>query len=120
MLDDAGRQVCVHRRHGSGTVSRLVGTGRHVFVDAPIAALVPTGAPSDIDADGGILGVIDHGSGRSHLSLFTLDRFGELAIKGAAFDLGAAIVAPRSKDDRGRGHSLVTFSRIKAKAARPS
>jgi hypothetical protein len=32
-------------------------------------------APADIDADSGILGVIDHGAGQSHLSLFTYNRY---------------------------------------------
>jgi hypothetical protein len=49
---------------GSRTVSRLIATGSHVFVDNPVAASIATaGAPSDIDADGGVLGVIDHGAG---------------------------------------------------------
>lgn len=43
---------------GSHTVSRLIGTGNQIFVDAPIAATIVTGgAPSDIDGAAGILGV---------------------------------------------------------------
>ncbi len=76
---------------GSGTVSRLIGTGSHVFVDDPVAATIATGgAPSDIDARGGILGVLDHGTGQSHLSLFTYNAFGELATGAAPIAVGAA------------------------------
>ena len=73
---------------GSRTISRLVGTGSNVFVDSLVAASVPSGAPSDIDTDGGVLGVIDHASGQSHLSLFTYDQFGELAPIGGVINLG--------------------------------
>src|SRR5262245_30355861 len=56
---------------GSHTISRLVGTGSNVFVDSAVAASIVTGgAPADIDADAGVLGVIDHTTGQSHLSLF--------------------------------------------------
>jgi hypothetical protein len=75
---------------GSHTISRLVSTGSHVFVDAPIAAPVQTGAPADIDAGAGILGVIDHGAGQSHLSLFAFNQFGELAPIGAPITVGVA------------------------------
>jgi DNA-binding beta-propeller fold protein YncE len=75
---------------GSRTISRLVGTGSNVFVDTPIAANVPTGAPADIDADAGVLGVIDHGAGQSHLSLFSYNQFGELTPAGAPIIVGAA------------------------------
>jgi hypothetical protein len=76
---------------GSRTISRLIGTGNHVFVDSPIAAGIPTGgAPSDIDADAGILGVIDHVAGQSHLSLWTYNKFGELAPSGTPITLGVA------------------------------
>jgi DNA-binding beta-propeller fold protein YncE len=85
----AGKYVFVANT-GSGTISRLVGTGNHVFVDNPVAATIATGAPADIDAAEGALGVIDHGSGRSHLSLFTYNRFGELTATGAPIDVGAA------------------------------
>jgi hypothetical protein len=92
---------------GSHTISRLVGTGNHVFVDSLVAASIPTGgAPSDIDADGDVLGVIDHSTGASHLSLFTVNRFGELSAPasidvGAASANGVAIMSPpenRRKD----------------------
>src|SRR5204863_4140040 len=57
---------------GSKTISRLIGTGTHVFVDNAVAASLTTGgAPSDIDAIAGILGVIDHCAAQSHLSPFT-------------------------------------------------
>jgi hypothetical protein len=91
---------------GSQTISRLIGTGNHVFVDAPVPASIATGgAPADIDTDEGVLGVIDHGAGQSHLSLFTYTRFGELVASGAPINLGVAnangvaIVAPRDQND---------------------
>jgi hypothetical protein len=86
---------------GSKTISRLIGTGNHVFVDDPVAASIATGgAPSDIDGDGGVLAVMDHGAGASHLSLFTYNQFGELSASGmpiaisAANANGVAILAP--------------------------
>jgi hypothetical protein len=75
---------------GSRTISRVIGTGNHVFVDSGVAATVTTGAPTDLDAADGVLGVIDHGAGQSHLSLFTYNRFGELTASGAAITLGVA------------------------------
>jgi hypothetical protein len=85
----AGKYVFVANT-GSGTLSRLIGTGNNVFVDSPIAASIRTGgAPGDIDADSGILGVIDHGAGQSHLSLFTYNGFGELTASGTAIVVGA-------------------------------
>ena len=76
---------------GSRTISRLIGTGNHVFVDASVAATIVTGgAPSDIDTDDGVLAVIDHGAGQSHLSLFTYNAFGELTAGGAPIDVGVA------------------------------
>jgi len=76
---------------GSHTLSRLIGTGANVFVDAPVAANIATGgAPADIDAAGGVLGVVDHGAGQSHLSLFTYNRFGELKASGAPITIGVA------------------------------
>jgi hypothetical protein len=86
---------------GSRSISRLVGTGNNVFVDGLVAAEVPTGAPADIDADSGVLGVIDHGAGQSHLSVFTYNRFGELAATGTTITVGVpnangvSVLAPR-------------------------
>ena len=75
---------------GSLTISRLIGTGNNIFVDALVAASVPTGgAPSDIDASGDVLGVIDHTAAGSHLTLFSVDEFGELSA-GGSIDLGVA------------------------------
>ncbi len=97
----AGKYVFVANT-GSRSISRLVGTGNHVFVDSPIAAQVPTGSPADIDADAGVLGVIDHGAGQSHLSVFSYNRFGELTPAGAIITIGVpdangvAILAPRA------------------------
>jgi hypothetical protein len=86
---------------GSMTISRLVATGNNVFVDGLVAAAIATGgAPSDIDADRGILGVIDHSAGQSHLTLFSYNAFGELSATGPAITLGVpnangvAIVPP--------------------------
>jgi hypothetical protein len=99
----AGKYVFVANT-GSRSISRLVGTGANVFVDDPIAAQTPTGAPADLDADAGVLGVIDHGAGESHLSLFTYNQFGELAAAGAAITVGVAdangvaILSPRDDD----------------------
>ena len=60
-------------------------------MDSPLAATITTGgAPADIDADEGVLGVIDHRTGQSHLSLFTYNEFGELVADGAAISLGVA------------------------------
>jgi hypothetical protein len=91
---------------GSGTISRLIGTGDNVFVDSAVAANIATGgAPSDIDAEQQVLGVIDHGGGESHLSLFAYNQFGELTASGAPINLGVAnangvaIMAPADRDD---------------------
>jgi hypothetical protein len=76
---------------GSKTISRLIGTGNNVFVDNAVAASIATGgAPSDIDGAQGRLGVIDHGGGQSHLSLFTYNEFGELDASGAPISVGVA------------------------------
>jgi hypothetical protein len=92
---------------GSKTLSRLIGTGEHIFVDALVAATITTGgSPTDVDAARGVLGVIDTGAGNSHLSLFTYNRFGELTTSGSAIDLGVktangvAIIPPVDEDDR--------------------
>ena len=89
---------------GSKTISRLVGTGSNIFVDSSVAASITTGgAPSDIDAAGGVLGVIDHTS-VSHLSLFTYNQFGELVASGTPINVGVpnangvAIMAPSNED----------------------
>ena len=90
---------------GSRTLSRLIGTGGNVFVDNPVAANVVTGgAPADIDASSGVLGVIDHSPGQSHLSLFTYNGFGELVASAAPINLGVpdangvAILSPRAAE----------------------
>ncbi len=88
----------------SRTISRLIGTGSNIFVDAESAAQVPTGSPTDMDADSGVLGVIDHGAGQSHLSIFSYNVFGELAPAGATITVGAAnangvaILAPPDRE----------------------
>jgi hypothetical protein len=74
---------------GSKTISRLIGTGSHIYVDATVAAPVTAGgAPADIDAGGGVLGVIDRGANQSHLSLFSYNEFGELLAAGNPIVLG--------------------------------
>lgn len=74
---------------GSRTVSRLVGTGSNIFVDDLVAATITTGgAPSDIDTNDGVLSVIDHTTGQSHLSVFTYNQLGELTAIGSAITLG--------------------------------
>jgi hypothetical protein len=87
---------------GSKTISRLIGTGSHVFVDEAVAANITAGgSPADIDARAGVLGVLDKAAGVAHLTLFTYDTFGELTPSGGAIALGAAgangvaIVGPR-------------------------
>lgn len=73
-------------------------------MDSEVAAQISTGAPADIDADSGVLGVIDHGAGESHLSVFTYNRFGELVPAGTTITIGApdangvAILSPRADD----------------------
>jgi hypothetical protein len=90
---------------GSKTISRLVATGNNVFVDGLMAATIAGGSPSDIDADAGVLAVIDHGAGQSHLTLFTYNAFGELTTTGSAITLsvpnanGIAIVPPTRDED---------------------
>jgi hypothetical protein len=77
-----------------------------VFVDSQVAATIATGgAPADIDADAGVLGVIDHGAGQSHLSLFRYNKFGELTTAGTPITVGvpnANGAAILSADDRDR------------------
>jgi len=91
---------------GSKTISRLVGTGGNVFVDRTVAATVTAGgSPSDIDAAEGVLGVLDRGAGQAHLTLFTVNVFGELGVPGPAITLGApnangvAIIGPVENGD---------------------
>jgi hypothetical protein len=100
----AGKYVFVANT-GSRSISRLIGTGANIFIDGLVAAQIPTGAPADIDASAGVLGVIDHGSGQSHLSLFAYDAFGELSALGPTITIGVpdangvAILSPRADDE---------------------
>jgi hypothetical protein len=90
---------------GSKTITRVVGTGTNVFVDSQIAGNVPTGSPADIDGDAGVLGVVDHGAGQSHLTLFSFNQFGDLTPSGLPINVGVpnangiAILTPRSNDN---------------------
>ncbi len=99
----AGKYVFVANT-GSRTISRLIGTGSNIFIDSQVAAQVPTGAPADIDAHSGVLGVIDHGAGQSHLSIFSYNRFGELAAAGTAISVGVpdangvAVLSPQGRN----------------------
>jgi DNA-binding beta-propeller fold protein YncE len=99
----AGKYVFVANT-GSRSISRLVGTGNNIFIDDAIAAQIPGGAPADIDADSGVLSVIDHGAGQSHLSVFTYNRFGELTAAGSTITVGVpdangvAILSPRADE----------------------
>ena len=99
----AGKYVFVANT-GSRSISRVIGTGNDIFVDGLVAAQIPTGSPADIDADAGILSVIDHGAGQSHLSVFTYNGFGELAATGDPITVGVpdangvAILSPRDDD----------------------
>jgi hypothetical protein len=85
----AGKYVFVANT-GSRTLSRLIGTGHNLFIDSEIEVAIPTGNPTDIDASGGALAAIDHGAGTSHLSFFTYNEFGELAVAGTSVDIGVA------------------------------
>jgi len=94
---------------GSRTISRAIGTGSNIFIDNAVAASVATGgSPTDTDAAGGYLSVIDHSSGSgatSHLSLFTYNAFGELSPSGTPLDLGVpnangmALMVPAHDED---------------------
>jgi hypothetical protein len=94
---------------GSRTITRVVGTGANIFVDNAVAAtVVAGGSPTDTDADGGYLGVIDHTSGQgatSHLTVFTYNQFGELSPSGNPLDLaapnasGVAVMVPAQDEE---------------------
>jgi hypothetical protein len=89
----------------SRTLSRVVGTGSNAFLDSAVAATIVTGNPTDLDARDGLLVVIDHGAGQSHLTFFTYNAFGELTARGVAISIGASDangVALMSPSDRGR------------------
>jgi hypothetical protein len=79
---------------GSKTVSRALGTGSNIFIDSAVTATITTGGnPTDVDADGGYLGVIDHTSGTgatSHLNVFTYNAFAELSASGTPIDIGVS------------------------------
>jgi hypothetical protein len=94
---------------GSKTLTRAVGTGGNIFIDAAVAANITTGGnPTDTDSDNGFVAVIDHTNGAgaaSHLTVFTYNRFAELATSGSPIDLGvtnangvAIMGLPRGED----------------------
>ena len=73
--------------------------------DSQVAAVIATGgAPADIDADAGILGVIDHVAGTSHLSLFTYNRFGELMPEVAPVTIDCDRCRARERDAHSSTH----------------
>jgi len=72
----------------SRTLSRVIGTGSHAFVDSLVEATF-AGSPTDLDAAGGLLGVVDHGAGESHLTLFAYNVFGEITAASAPIAVGA-------------------------------
>jgi hypothetical protein len=88
--DPLSNQIKFTANAATRTISRLVGTGNHVFVDSPVAATITAGGPADLDSDDGRLGVIDHAAGQSHLSLFSYDAFGELTPSAAPINVGVA------------------------------
>jgi hypothetical protein len=88
----------------SRTLGRVVGTGSNAFLDSAVAATITTGNPTDLDAKRGLLAVIDHGAGQSHLTFFAYNAFGELTARGAAINIGAsnangvALLSPSNRD----------------------
>jgi hypothetical protein len=94
---------------GSRTISRAVGTGTNIFIDNPVAAKITTGgSPTDIDAAGGYIAVIDNSTGSgatSHVTVLTYNAFAELSASGNPVDLGVpnangmAIMAPVEDED---------------------
>ena len=92
---------------GSRSISRFVSTGSQVFVDAVVAANITAGgSPSDLDADAGVMAVLDRGAGQSHLTFFSYNRFGELTPSSQPVTIGVpgangvAIMAAPDRDDR--------------------
>jgi len=92
---------------GSRSISRFVTTGTRIFVDLAVAANVTAGgSPSDIDADAGVMAVLDRGAGQSHLTFFSYNRFGELTPSSLPVTIGApgangvAVMAGPERDDR--------------------
>lgn len=82
----------------SHSISRWAVYGQHVVADAGVAASV-NGAPTDIDAKGGLLAVIDGSGAVTHLSIFSGDEDGNLTLLQAATTVngtmnGVAIVEP--------------------------
>jgi hypothetical protein len=85
---------------GSGTISRLIGTGNHIFIDSGVAATLGGGV-TDIDADNGVMGVL---RGGSQLYLLSYDRFGALTPSapiglGVTTANGVAIFGTQDRDD---------------------
>ncbi|HEY2380487.1 MAG TPA: hypothetical protein VGK48_04825 [Terriglobia bacterium] len=90
---------------GSQTISRVLGTGSNIFVDSSVVTRIVTGNPTDTDAAGGYLGVIDKGTGAgAHLTLFTYNDFAELSPSGTLnlgniAPNGVAIMTPAQFED---------------------
>lgn len=64
----------------SKTISRYKVTENSLVLDELIAVRVQSGEPSDIDAEDGILGVLDTGHGAAHVSQFQVDNNGNLRL----------------------------------------
>jgi hypothetical protein len=85
---------------GSGTISRLVGTGNNIFIDSGVAATLAAGV-TDLDADKGVMGVLHGGS---QLYLLSYDKLGTLAQSalvslGVSTANGVAILGAQDRDD---------------------
>jgi len=66
----------------SMSISRYAVYGQKIVQDAPVAAQV-NGDPTDITSGEGLVAVIDGSGALSHLSIFSVDEDGNLALKGA-------------------------------------
>jgi hypothetical protein len=66
----------------SQSVSRYAVYGQKIVQDAAVAAQL-NGNPTDIDSRAGLVAVIDGSGSVSHLSIFSLDEDGNLALKGS-------------------------------------
>ena len=76
---------------GSMTISREISTGNNIFIDNQVAASITTGGnPTDSDANGGYQVVLDHTTSDSHLSFFTVNKFGELTADQSPVSLGVS------------------------------
>lgn len=68
----------------SHTISRYKVTDTSIVLAEPIAIKIPTGLPSDIDAEKGLLAVLDTGNGPGHVTQFQIDNEGKLRFMNVA------------------------------------